>query len=122
MKLNLDILRAILHSCQDRMSSPLDGLDESQINQHRKILLDEWFASGTQTANTDPSGTPRPSYYSIDSLTASGEHLFALISDEAIWKQAKHAHEEIGSSWSLSELYNYIRSLSPNDRDARTQL
>jgi hypothetical protein len=118
MNLNLDAIRAILQSCQTRTSSPLDGFDEAQINQHSRMLLEEEFVSGTGSANTDSKGMSRPFYYSIDSLTACGEHLFTLLSDEAVWEQTKLAHEEIGSSWSLSELYSYARSLSSNDRNA----
>jgi hypothetical protein len=82
------------------------------------MLLYGEFASGTESGSSDPNRKPTPANYSIDSLTASGEHLLSLLSDETILQRTKHAQGEIGSSWSLSELFTYAQSLSPNDRNA----
>jgi hypothetical protein len=82
------------------------------------MLLDGEFASGTASGSNDPNRKPTPANCSIDSLTASGEHLLALLSDETILQRTKHAQDEIGSLWSLPELFTYAQSLSPNDRNA----
>lgn len=118
MNPNLDILHAILRSSEARNPAPLTGYDDSQINQQKGLLLYGEFASGTESGSNEPNRKPKPVNYSIDSLTASGEQLLALLSDQSILQRTKHAQDEIGSSWSLSELYLYAQSLSPNDRNA----
>jgi hypothetical protein len=118
MNINLDVIRAILQSCQTRNPSALDGFDDSEINRHKRMLLYGEFGSGTESGSNEPNRKPAPANYSIDSLTASGQHLLSLLSDETILQRTKHAQGEIGSSRALSELFTYARSLSPNDRNA----
>src|SRR6266571_9549918 len=109
MRFNPDIIRIILCSTVMRDPLVLGRHDQTEINRHKRLLLEHEFASGDET--TRPNLEKRTAVFScsIDSLTVVGWSLHDLSSNESAWKRAKEAYAEEGYSWSLPEFHAFLK-------------
>ena len=111
MKIDLDLIKAILTSCQTRNPQLLHSYFSKDVQRHKHLLLESGFASGSGSGRFNP---PTTAEHSLDDLTEAGEHLLAFANDPGMWEHAKDAYNDAEFPWSLNDVYEYLRR-SPRD-------
>jgi hypothetical protein len=104
MKLDFDVILALLRSIDTGDASLLTQFDPARVNGQRELLGNGFIEGGVWSRDN------RHWDQSNAFLTESGERLLRLSTDLAAWNRAQEAYDAMDQSWSLTDLLNYLET------------